>query len=124
MQSPDAKRRTVVSADANSNRVGVILIQLHGEDLENTQVCCRRLLMWLMRFILETEYVLLKSLIVADMLTRSAQQQRASNRNSDPNIKCFIAVVISIIPVSQKKMDGIRAKKTAGEHLIFKKWDI
>lgn len=66
--------------------------------------------------------MLLKTLIVADMLTRSTQQQRARNRNRDPNIKHFIAVVMSNIPVSQKKMDGIGAKTTANEHLkgIFK----
>lgn len=122
VQSSDAKRRTVVSADARSNRVGVILLHLHGEDLENPPVCCHRLLIQLIRFNLEAEYMLLKTLVVAEMLNRSTQQQRAHKRDRNSNIKCYIAVVMSNIPASQKKMDGIGAKRTADEHLkgIFK----
>lgn len=75
------------------------------------------------RFNLEAEYMLLK-LIVADMLTRSTQQHRAHSRDRNPNItgNCYIAVVMSIIPASQKKMDGIGAKTNADDHLkgIFK----
>lgn len=68
-----------------------------------------------MRLNLEAEYMLLKTLIVADMLNRSTQQQRAHKRNRNSNSKCYITVVMSNIPASQKKMDGIGAKRTADD---------
>lgn len=81
VQSSDANRRTVVSAEASSCRVGVILLQLHGEDLGNAPLCCHRLLMRLMRFSLEAEYVPVKTLLaLADFGRHADQEPTTANR--------------------------------------------
>lgn len=58
---------------------------MNSQDLDNTPVRCQRLLIQLMRFNLEAEYAPGKTLVVADMLSRSpwmASEQRQPLMNN------------------------------------------
>lgn len=90
---------------------------MNSRDLDNVPIRCQRLLMRLMRFNLEAEFAPGKTLVVADMLSRSPQRGTEHNRDSHTDVECYVAAVISSVPASPRKMDMIRAETAADEQL-------
>lgn len=70
-----------------------------------------------MRLNLEAEYAPGKMLVVADMMSRSPHQGTAHSGGSHTDVECYIAAVMSSIPASQTKMDGIQAETAADVQL-------
>nr|XP_033936287.1 uncharacterized protein K02A2.6-like [Pseudochaenichthys georgianus] len=88
---------------------------MNSRDLDNVPLRCQRLLMRLMRFNPEAEYAPGKTLVVADTLSRSPQEDKELSRDTD--VECYVAAVMSSIPASPKKIDSIRAETAADEQL-------
>lgn len=90
---------------------------MNFKDLDNVPLRCQRLLMRLMRFNPEAEYAPGKTLVVADLLSRSPQEDTEHSLASHTDVECYVAAVLNNVPASPKKMDCIRTETAADEQL-------
>ncbi len=90
---------------------------MNCKDLDNVPLRCQRLLMRLMRFNPKAEYAPGKTLVMADLMSRSPQRDTEHSQASLADVEGYVAAVMSSVPASPKKMDSIRAETTADEQL-------
>ncbi|XP_051816865.1 uncharacterized protein K02A2.6-like [Acanthochromis polyacanthus] len=90
---------------------------MNSRDLDNVPLRCQRLLMRLMRFNPVAEHMPGKTLVVADLLSRSPQTETGPGPTSPADIECYVAAVMSSIPASTRRMDSIRTETAADRQL-------
>ena len=83
---------------------------INTQDLDRTPLRCQRLLMRLMRFNAVAEYVPGKQLVVPDTLSRSPLR---STEDTAGEVNIFVDSVMASKPVSDSKLEGIRAATEA-----------
>lgn len=76
------------------------VVPLRNSDvLDDVPIHCKRVLMPLMRFNLETEYEPWKTLFMVDALSRSPQSDMMHNKDSHSDSECYVAAGMSSMPV-------------------------
>ena len=79
---------------------------MNTDDKDNTPLRCQRLLMRLMRYNIEAEYVPGKELIVADALSRSPLKKFETDLSSA--VRTYVDAVVQSKPITDKSLDVIR----------------
>lgn len=75
---------------------------MNSKDLDSVPIRCKRLLMLLMSFYLETEYAPGKTLVKVDALSRSPQSDMVHNKDSHSDVERYIAAVMSSKPLCKE----------------------
>lgn len=80
-----------------------LLSVINSQDLDKAPLRCQRLLMRLMRFHIQAEYVPGKDLVIADMLSRSPLQS-CSLSDTEQDVTAYVDAVMQSQPVASKKI--------------------
>lgn len=90
---------------------------INNRSLVNVPLRCRCLLMRLMRYKPVAEYVLEKTLLIADALSRSPQAYTKEVTDAHIEVECYVATVIQGIPASPSRMESIKMATAAVSEL-------
>lgn len=97
-----------------------LLPLINSKDLDAVPIRCQRLLMRLMRFGVKAEHAPGKTLVVADTPSHSPVNSKDSTTATD--VPCHVNAVMDGLPVSQHKLDMIRAATSSEEQLCVIKY--
>ncbi|KAJ8362552.1 hypothetical protein AAFF_G00369560 [Aldrovandia affinis] len=77
---------------------------MNSKDLDNIPIRCQRLLMRLMRFNPMAECALGKTLVIADMLSRSPSRDTQNNKGMHTDMEFYVAYIIDSMPSMEQKL--------------------